>query len=85
MPDENTTRAPDFGALEREAVYLLTNPTSYPTIWSVPDIGRELAYYDPDAIVRPLVGAGLFNRTSEDYVFATPAAFHMVGLVGHVS
>jgi hypothetical protein len=37
------------------------------------------------AILRPLRNAGLIHRTSEDFVFATPAAHRMVGLVGRVS
>jgi len=48
------------------------------------DIGRELEARDPDAVVRPLVNAGLANRTSDGYVFATPAAYKMVALVGQV-
>jgi hypothetical protein len=74
----------DFDRLEREAVYLLTDPERHPPIWALADIGRELDTHDPEAIVAPLVRAGLLNRTSEDYVFATPAAFKWVQLVGHV-
>jgi hypothetical protein len=39
---------------------------------------------DPNAVVRPLVNAGLINHTSDGYVFATPAAFKMVAMVGQV-
>jgi len=73
----------DFDGLEREAVYLVTS-SDQPPIWALADIGRELETTDPDALVRPLVHAGLLNRTSENYVFATPAAFKWVKLVGHV-
>jgi hypothetical protein len=41
MPDENPNER-DWEALERETVYLLTNPTRHPPIWLVADIGREL-------------------------------------------
>lgn len=67
-----------------ETVYLLTAPERHPTIWSVADLGRQLETHDSAAVVRPLVGAGLLIRTSEDYVFATPAAFKWVEMVGHV-
>jgi hypothetical protein len=73
----------DFDGLEREAVYLMTS-SEQPPIWALADIGRELETTDPEALVRPLVNAGLLNRTSEDFVFATPAAFKWVELVGHV-
>jgi len=73
----------DFDGLERETVYLMTS-SDQPPIWALADIGRELETTDPEALVRPLVNAGLLNRTSEDYVFATPSAFKWVELVGHV-
>jgi hypothetical protein len=73
----------DFDGLEREAVYLMTS-SDQPPIWTLADIGRELETNDPEAIVRPLVHAGLLNLTGENYVFATPAAFKWVELVGHV-
>jgi hypothetical protein len=86
MPNEPTPDAPlrDFGDMERDVVYLLTEPTRCPTLWSVADVGREIEYGDPDALVRPLVHAGLLHRIADDYVFATPAAFHLTSLVGHV-
>jgi hypothetical protein len=74
----------EWDVMEREAVYLLTDPEHYPPIWSVTDIGREIETSDPDAVIRPLISSGLINRTSDGYVFATPAAFKMVGLVGQV-
>ncbi len=84
MPDENPTHERDFDALERETVYMLTDPTRNPTIWALPDIGRELETSDPEAVVAPLIRAGLLRRTDDDLVFATPAAFKWVELVGHV-
>ena len=82
MHDESTNER-DFDALERETVYLLTDPTRQPTIWALPDIGRELETHDPEAVVAPLIRAGLVRRT-DDLVFATPAAFKWVEMVGHV-
>ncbi|MHB8243478.1 MAG: hypothetical protein ACYDHN_16005 [Solirubrobacteraceae bacterium] len=71
--------------MEREIVYLLTDPSRYPPVWSVADNGREIETPEPNAVLRPLQNAGLLHRTSEDVVFATPAAFHLVSLVGQVS
>jgi hypothetical protein len=49
----------EFEEMERIALYLLTDPENQPTIWSIPDIGRAMAYYDPrDALVEPLHRAG---------------------------
>jgi hypothetical protein len=84
MPDENPTPAERYSMMEREAVYLLTDPGEHPPIYSVADIGRQLETSDPDAILRPLRNAGLIHRMGE-FVFATPAAYRMVGIVGRVS
>jgi hypothetical protein len=46
------------------------------------DIGREIEYFDPETLVRPLCGVGLLHQVSEGFVTATPAAFHMASLVG---
>jgi hypothetical protein len=85
MPDENPNEQPsrEYDAMEREAVYLLTDPDHHPPIWSLADLGRELETRDPMAVIRPLLNAGLLHRTG-DCVFATPAAYKMVGLIGQV-
>jgi hypothetical protein len=92
MPDENPTPGShltmgerDWGQMERSVVYLLTDPCCQPTVWSVADIGRELEYFDPEALTRPLCGKGLLHRIGEGFVIATPAAFHMASLVGHAT
>jgi hypothetical protein len=82
MQAEPTLRA--YDVMEREAVYLLTDPKRHPAIWSVGDLGREIEARDPDAVIRPLITSGLIHRTTDGFVFATPAAFRMVSLVGHV-
>jgi hypothetical protein len=89
MPDENPTPGSrltrgnrEFGDMERDVLYLVTDPCRQPTIWTVPDIGREMEYFDPEALIHPLVRAGLLYRTSDGFVLATPAAFHMAALVG---
>ncbi|HXN37581.1 MAG TPA: hypothetical protein VN892_06075 [Solirubrobacteraceae bacterium] len=84
MPDQPNEPMRDFGNMEREIVYLLTDPSRCPTVWSVADIGREIGYADPEMLVRPLCGAGLLHRVSKEFVFATPGAFHLVSLVGQV-
>ncbi len=85
MPDENTPDKPArWERKELEALNLLTDPCHYPTLWSVPDLGREIDYDDPEAVILPLHNAGLVHKTSDGYVFATPAAFHLTSLVGHI-
>lgn len=84
MQENPNERPRDFDVMEREAVYLLTDPESQPPIWSVADMARELETSDAEAVIRPLISAGLINRTSDGYVFATPAAFKMVLMVGQV-
>jgi hypothetical protein len=74
----------EWDVMEREAVYLLTDPEHYPPIWSVADIGREIETSDPEAVLRPLRNAGLVNKTADGFVFATAAAFRMVQMVGQV-
>jgi hypothetical protein len=73
-----------WDVMEREALYLLTDPDRYPPIWSIADMGREIEYFDPEAVIRPLCNAGLIHRTSDGFVFATAAAFRMVQMVGQV-
>jgi hypothetical protein len=70
--------------MELAALNLLTDPTHSPTLWSVADLGRALEDSDPDAVIGPLVNAGLLHRTGDALVFASPAAFHLVALVGHI-
>lgn len=83
---ENLTRGErDLGDIERSIVYLLTDPCRQPTVWTVADIGRELEYFDPESVIHPLHRAGLLHRIGKDVVFATPAAFYFVALVGHVA
>jgi hypothetical protein len=82
MQDEPIPES-EYDMLARETVYLMTS-SDQPPVWTLPDIGRELETHDPEALVRPLVCAGLLYRTSDGYVFASPAAFKMVQMVGHI-
>ena len=71
--------------MERDVVYLLTDPCRQPTVWSIADIGREIEFFDPESLIRPLCHAGLVYRMGDGFVLATPAAFHMASLVGPVA
>jgi hypothetical protein len=82
--DRDTDAGRDFGDTERSVLYLLTDPDNYPTIWSIPDLGREIDYFDPESVVYRLTTAGLAYKTGDGFVFATPAAWRMVQMVGHV-
>ncbi|HYM44778.1 MAG TPA: hypothetical protein VES65_01275 [Solirubrobacteraceae bacterium] len=87
MPDEKPIRdiAAEWDELERDALYLLTEPDSGQPLWSVEDIGRALEQPDRaiDA-VRGLHRASLIHRTSDGYVFASRAGVRLVQIVGQV-
>jgi hypothetical protein len=55
QPNEQQRKWDD---MEREVVYILTDPDRHLPIWSVADLGREIEYRDPEAVIRPLVNAG---------------------------
>lgn len=87
MQDE-TTETRDWGEIERSALYALTEDEN-PPVMSIADLGREIEYFDAEAVVRPLVNAGLLHRITGDrmtgdLVVATPAAYKWVAMVGHV-
>ncbi len=73
-----------FDALERDVVYLLTDPERHQPVWSVEDIAREIETTDSMAVLQPLRRAGLVRLSSEGFVFATRAATRMVQIVGRV-
>jgi hypothetical protein len=85
MQDQPNDQMRKWDEMERSALYLLTDPDRYPTIWSMADVGREMEYFDPESVLRPLCNAGLVHRTSDGFVFATAAAFRMVQIVGQVT
>lgn len=84
MQEQPNEQMRKWGAMERDTLYLMTDPDHYPPIWSIADVGREIDYDDPEAVIRPLCNAGLVHRTSDNFVFATAAAFRIVQMVGHV-
>jgi hypothetical protein len=84
MHDQDTRTAAERGdALERDTLYLMTDPDGLP-LWSVEDIGREAETDDPMVPIHGLLRAGLIRRTSDGFVFATRAAWRMVQIVGQV-
>ena len=86
MPDQDTRDpAERYDALERDVLYLLTDPESGQPLWSVEDIERELETHDPMVPIRGLLRAGLIHQTTDGFVFATRAAVRWVQMLGHVS
>lgn len=83
MPDEdlNEDELPSFDELERDVLYLLTDPDDNQPVWSIEDLSREIDRPAYDAIAG-LHRAGLVNRTADGFVFATRAAVRMVRMVG---
>jgi Mn-dependent DtxR family transcriptional regulator len=84
IPDDLSNQASKYDDLERDVLYLLTDPERYQAIWSVEDIGREMDYSEPTVPVRGLHTAGLIHKTADGFVFATRAAFRLVQIVGQV-
>ena len=85
MHDEDMpNQASKYDDLERDVLYLLTDPERYQPVWSVEDIGREIESDEPMVPVRGLLSAGLIHRTSDGFVFATRAAVRLVQIVGQV-
>jgi hypothetical protein len=84
MQAENTPEPPrEFDAMEREALYLLTDPDRWPPVWSLPDLARQMETDDPMEVIQPLRNAGLVHTIS-GCVFASAAAFKLVQIVGQV-
>ncbi len=88
MPDEDTfetveERVERFEAVERDTLYALTDPDGQP-LWSIADLNREMDRTDVIDYVNGLHRAGLVNKTSDGYVFATRPAFRLVQIVGQV-
>ena len=73
-----------YDEIERDVLYLLTQPDDGQPLWSLADIGREIESKDPMAPVRGLLGAGLIHRTTDGFVFATRAGVRAVQMIGHV-
>jgi hypothetical protein len=74
----------EFDAMERETLYLLTDPDRWPPVWSMGDIGRQMETDDPMEVIQPLRNAGLVHTIGDAFVIATSAAFKMVQIVGQV-
>jgi hypothetical protein len=61
MQEQPNEQERSWDELERDALYLMTDFGRYPAIWSIADLGRELDYFDPESIIRPLCNAGLVS------------------------
>ncbi|MBA3808990.1 MAG: hypothetical protein H0X28_11475 [Solirubrobacterales bacterium] len=70
--------------LERNVLYLLTQPEDGQPLWSVEDIGREMETDHALTFVHALRRAGLVHMTSDGFVFATRAGVRVTQLIGHV-
>jgi hypothetical protein len=73
-----------FRDIERDVLYLLTEPEDGQPVWSVEDLGREMERSDVIDYLRGLHRAGMIHKTTDGFVFATRAAVRMVQMVGHV-
>jgi hypothetical protein len=85
MPDAQPI--PDLAAqareVERDILYLLTDPDDNQPLWTLEDLAREMAESDILSYIDPLRRAGLVHRTSDGHVFASRAAVRQVQNVGH--
>lgn len=76
MSDEKPIRdnEAEFDELERDLLYLLTDPNYVQPIWSVDDLGRALEQPSRTLeAVRGLHRASLIHKTSDGYVCSPPA------------
>lgn len=89
MPDQSTDELENwtnsFDDRERELLYLLTEPKEGQSLWSVADLSREIGQHDVDVLLLGLHCAGLINKTSDGFVFATRPAVRLAHLVDHAS
>lgn len=86
MPNEQPTlrERDDIDAVQRDILYLITEPEDNQPLWTIQDLAREM---DDRAVidkVNELHRAGLVHRTSDGYVFASRAAIRHIQLVGRV-
>lgn len=88
MPDREPIPDPLERAhtVEREILYLLTDPEDNQPLWSVEDLARELGDHlaVADAIGN-LAAAGLIHRPSDGFVVASRAAVRQIQIIGRVS
>jgi hypothetical protein len=85
MPDQQPTHDPrSDDEIQRDVLYALTEPGDNETLWSVGDLAREVDDLHVIDSVNALHRAGLINRTSEGYVFATRPAVRLIQIIGRV-
>ena len=85
MQDQDTpSAAARYDALERDVLYLLTDPEDCEPLWSIDDLDREVESESVSA-VWGLERAGLVRRTSDGFVFASRAGVRMAQLAQRAS
>lgn len=69
--------------IEREILYLLTEPEDNQPLWTLEELAREMDEPEITSYVRMLQRSGLVHLTSDGYVFASRAAVRHIQMVGH--
>lgn len=84
MPDEQPTHPLERARqIERDILYLLTDPEDNQPLWTLEDLAREIEQPEIMQYINPLQRAGLIHRTSDGHVFASRAAVRHIQMVGH--
>jgi hypothetical protein len=85
MPDEQPIPDPLDRAreIERDILYLLTEPEDNQPLWTLEDLAREMQEPSITDYIRPLQCSGLVHRTSDGHVFASLATVRHIQIVGH--
>jgi hypothetical protein len=69
--------------IERDILYLLTEPGDNQPLWTLEDLAREMQEPGITDYIRPLQCSGLVHRTSDGHVFASRATVRHIQIVGH--
>jgi hypothetical protein len=85
MPDQERIHDPLRKAreVERDILYVLTDPEDNQPLWTLEDLGREMGEREIIDYINPLQRAGLVHCTSDGHVFASRAAVRHIQMVGH--
>ena len=84
MPDQQPTPDPCIEArqVERDILYLLTDPDDHQPLWTLEDLEREMEDPDTSYYINSLQRAGLIHRTTDGHIFASRAAVRHIQIVG---
>jgi hypothetical protein len=75
---------PVLRAIQRDILYALAPWQGERPLWSVDELAREIEEPDVSESVDVLRHVGLVHRTPDGLIFASPAAVHLIELVGHL-